>query len=337
MPGVVTVLWLVDEQPGLLRDDERVRHIAGDPDRPGAAITSLLAEGGVLAVVRDEAEAERAIAYGADEAILVGEASGATLEKVIDRTTARARARFNRDLYLIDLVRKDDTSALSLLAAALGREIIEPLALAARQSSELVEQLEGRDESVENAHAIADTVSRVAKVVEQMRQLVGTEPTDEIVDLSEVTRDVTRSLQQAVLPVASFHVEITNDPCCVGIPRWQAASVVASLVANSVDSVSKCDSRRTVSVRVAREGGAAILEVTDDGAGMDDESRIRAADPFYTTSEKGQLGLGLPLVVARVRRAGGDVILESDAGVGTTVRVFLPLVGGEPEPSSPPN
>jgi two-component system, cell cycle sensor histidine kinase and response regulator CckA len=301
----------------------------GDPQRPAAVIAGLLAEGGVLAVVRTEAEAQRAIGYGADEVILVAEACGPAFDKVIERTTARARARFHRDLYLIDLVRKDDTSALALLATALGREIIEPLARAAEQSSELVQQLNGGQASSERAHAIAETVSGVARVVEQMTQLVGTDPTDEVVDLCEVTRDVTRSLESGVVPVAGFRVTVEERPCPVGIPRWQAAMVVASLVANSVESVTKRGgTARLVSVTLSRESDAVVLEVADDGVGMDDESRVHAADPFYTTDGTSHLGLGLPLVAARVRRAGGDVLIESDEGVGTTVRVFLPLVGG---------
>jgi signal transduction histidine kinase len=329
--GPITVLWLLDE-PVSSSGNERVRHVTGDPERPAAVIAGLLAEGGVLAVVRTEEEAERAISYGADEVILASNASGAAFDKVIERTTARARARFHRDLYLIDLVRKDDTSALSLLATALGREIIEPLARAAEQSSELVQQLKGGQPSSARAHAIAETVSGVARVVEQMTQLVGTDPTDEVVDLCEVTREVTRSLQSGVLPVARFAVTIEDRACPVGIPRWQAAMVVASLVANSVESVSKRGGTgRMVSVAVSLQSEAAVLEVADDGVGMDEESRVHAADPFYTTDGNGHLGLGLPLVVARVRRAGGDVIIESDRGVGTTVRVFLPLVGGAPE------
>ena len=70
-----------------------------------------------------------------------------------------------------------------------------------------------------------------------------------------------------------------------------------------------------------------MLEVTDNGLGVDGDQRPAMADPFFTTSAK-SLGLGLTLVSARVRRAGGELMIESDPEIGTTVRVFLPLAGG---------
>jgi signal transduction histidine kinase len=333
MTGPITVLWLIDEDDVPERHDDRFRHVVGDPERPAATIAGLLAEGGVLAVVRTEEEGQRAIAYGADEVVLASEAEGETFEKVIERTTARTRARFHRDLYLIDLVRKDDTSALSLLATALGQEIIEPLARAAEQSSELVEQLGDSDEAPsQRAHVILETVAGVARVVEQMRQLIGTSPTDEVVDLCDVSRNVARSLEPGVLPITRFEVHIAEGPYHVSLPRWQATMVVASLVANSVESVAARGAGvGRVSLNLSMQNDTAVLEVTDDGVGMDEEIRVHAGDPFYTTDARSHLGLGLPLVLARVRRAGGEVIIESDEGVGTTVRVFLPLLGGTPE------
>lgn len=329
MPGRITVLWLTDDRDLPARRDERYRHVTGDPARPGATITSLLSEGAVLAVVRDEIEAERAISYGADETVLASEAVGEVFERAVSRTAARARARLHRDLFLIDLVRKDDTMALELLAAALGEELVEPLSRASAESREVVEEL-GEDGRSPRVRSIAETVSGAAEVVERMRELVHSGPTDEVVDLARVTRDVATSLAPAVHRVASLEFSILDSRCEVGMPRWQVAMLVAGLVANAVESVgARGGGGRKVSVRVSiEEGSAAVLEVSDNGLGMDQDDRAYALDPFFTTTGKGQLGLGLTLSSARVRRAGGSLIIESDEGVGTTVRVFLPLVGG---------
>ena len=249
----------------------------------------------------------------------------------------RARARGLSANSSIDLVRKDDTAALELLAAALGEELAEPLSRASAASQDLAQELASEDESAQRAGAIAEAVSAVARVVEQMRQLVATAPTDEVVDLAAVVREVTRALEPGVLPAAALEVSIVERPCRVGMPRWQAAMAVASLVANAVESVAKRGGPgRRVSVRVSVQDGAAVLEVADNGAGMEQDHRAYAADPFFTTSGKGRLGLGLTLVSARVRRAGGDLVIESDQGAGTTVRAFLPLVG-EPSVGTEPN
>lgn len=331
MTAPITVLWLLDEHDVPSLRDDRFRHVVGNPERPAATITGLLVDGAVLAVVRDEEAGQRAIAYGADEFILASDASGATFERVVERTGARARARLHRDLFLIDLVRKDDTTALELLAAALGEAIAGPLSRATEESAELARQIGGDKAPADRAHAIAETVAGVAGVVERMRELVSTEPTDEVVDFCEVAREVTRALAAGVQPSASFEVRVVDRACQIGMPRWQASMVVASLVANAVESVAaRGGAGRRVSVDVSLVDDAVVLEVSDDGAGMAEDVRVHAGDPFFTATGKGRLGLGLTLVSSRVRRAGGELIIDSDPGVGTTVRAFLPLVGGSP-------
>ena len=76
------------------------------------------------------------------------------------------------------------------------------------------------------------------------------------------------------------------------------------------------------------------ITVVDTGTGMSDDVLRRALEPFYTTKEKGLgTGLGLPMVYSAVERFGGHMAIESKLGVGTTVRIVLPLVEGQPESS----
>jgi CheY-like chemotaxis protein/anti-sigma regulatory factor (Ser/Thr protein kinase) len=68
-----------------------------------------------------------------------------------------------------------------------------------------------------------------------------------------------------------------------------------------------------------------LLEVTDTGQGMDEETRKRCLEPFYTTKGERGTGLGLAMVYGVMQRHGAEVEIETTQGVGTTVRLLFPL------------
>jgi PAS domain S-box-containing protein len=79
------------------------------------------------------------------------------------------------------------------------------------------------------------------------------------------------------------------------------------------------------------------LSVTDSGEGMDAETLARATEPFFTTKGIGKgTGLGLPMVHGVARQSGGQLILKSEKGRGTTAEIWLPRApdSGSARPTS---
>ena len=75
-----------------------------------------------------------------------------------------------------------------------------------------------------------------------------------------------------------------------------------------------------------KSGGYAVVSVQDDGVGMSERVASRIFDPFFTTKSDGH-GLGLAGVIATVKGHGGVIDVRSARGVGTTIRVYLPMQG----------
>lgn len=75
------------------------------------------------------------------------------------------------------------------------------------------------------------------------------------------------------------------------------------------------------------------ISVADDGVGMSPTTIAAAFDPFFTTKSDGVGGIGLPMVERFVRDTGGEILIESEPGIGTTVFLRLPasapIINGE--------
>ena len=107
----------------------------------------------------------------------------------------------------------------------------------------------------------------------------------------------------------------------------QLNQVFLNLLVNAMHAIesTRREDGRIVITTVAGDGEI-IVEVADNGCGIPDEILPQVFDPFFTTKEVGDgTGLGLSITHSIVQDHGGRLELESELGVGTRFRVFLPV------------
>ena len=96
------------------------------------------------------------------------------------------------------------------------------------------------------------------------------------------------------------------------------ADVIADTAQNSIEAGAS-----RVDVTLVEDGEVMSVVIADNGKGMDEETRARAFDPFFSEAgkhDKRRVGLGLPILKQLCEACGGGLSLESEKGVGTTLR-----------------
>ena len=83
-------------------------------------------------------------------------------------------------------------------------------------------------------------------------------------------------------------------------------------------------------------GQYVLIAITDTGSGMTEAVKEKVFEPFFTTKPQGQgTGLGLAQVYGFIKQSGGHVAIYSEAGQGTTVKLYLPRLRGPARPDKP--
>jgi len=159
------------------------------------------------------------------------------------------------------------------------------------------------------------------------------------VDLRVVVEGMREMLRRLLPPDVELALVMPKKLGAIRVDPGLVEQVLLNLVVNAGEALPS-GGRVTIELAEARGGGAGVpgpcarLTVRDDGAGMDEKTRRRIFEPFYTTKLNGS-GLGLLTVAESARRTAGGVQVESAPGKGAAFHVYWPLTGARPPAAKP--
>ena len=192
------------------------------------------------------------------------------------------------------------------------------------------------DKRRESIAAIRDAAERAARLTHQLlafsRKAV-IEP--KLIDLNEMVSDSAKLLRRLIGEDIILVVVTAPKPIPIKADPGQLEQVIMNLVVNARDAM-PMGGRLTIETGTTRsdEGSGAELarlSVSDTGQGMPETVKEKIFEPFFTTKGVGKgTGLGLAVVHGIVTQSGGQVVIQSDVGVGTTFEILLPLVTDPP-------
>ncbi len=237
------------------------------------------------------------------------------------------------------VMQQERLRALGQMASGIAHDInnaISPVALYTESLLETEPNLSARarDYLATIQHAIEDVSQTVARMREFYRQRepqlalapVRINPLiKQVLDLSQARWSDMPQQRGVVINVAT---DLAPDaPAIFGVES-EIREALVNLVFNAVDAMPEGGTltlRTRVLIPSPNTPAVVRVEVSDTGIGMDEETRRRCLEPFFTTKGERGTGLGLAMVYGIAQRHGAEVEIESAPGKGTTVTLSFPV------------
>jgi PAS domain S-box-containing protein len=269
--------------------------------------------------------AEEVLTLGGKERVLISERFQLTDYK--GRVTGLClvgRDYSRRRQLQTELIQTERLAAIGKLAAGVAHELNNPLSGILSFSQDLLLEAEGDDPNKEDYEIIVNETLRCRRIVRDLLEFSRQKA-------PERQRIQLKYLVSRVLPMverqASFHnikfvLELDDELPDINADPHQIQQVLLNLVINARDAMQACGTI-TIRGKVADEGSAVAIEVTDTGCGIPEEHLNDIFEPFYSTKGSKGHGLGLAAVQNVVEGHGGTIEVESEVDAGTTFRVIL--------------
>jgi two-component system cell cycle sensor histidine kinase/response regulator CckA len=241
-------------------------------------------------------------------------------------------------------------NAVGTLAGGIAHDFNNVLTAILLSSDHLLLQARPSDASFADLMEIKRNANRAAVLVRQLLAFSRKQTMrPAVLNLTDVVGDLRMLVDRLISGTnVKLDVQYGRDLWPVRTDLSQFEQVLINLCVNARDAMPSGGQIRIRTRNVSRDevGGFAnarlpnedfvLVEVSDNGTGIPPEIMDKIFEPFFTTKEVGKgTGLGLSMVYGIVKQSGGYIYPESEVGVGTTFRVFLPRHIPEVQPVVP--
>jgi len=247
----------------------------------------------------------------------------------------RKRAEDHLHHMRIKLAKASRLATVAELAASIAHELNQPLTSILANAQAAKRWLNAAPPNVTEVNLSIERVIRDARVaddtMQHIRALFKQESFDKTdVDIPGILREVVRIVQEDPkkrdIPI-QYDFE---EPLSVAhVDLIQMQQVFINLLVNAIEAMEGQQVARLITLRATTSSGAVLVQVIDNGPGVDDPDRI--FDAFMTTKEKG-MGIGLAVSRTIVEAHGGRLWAENNKARGATFNVALPLPHAGPAP-----
>ena len=243
------------------------------------------------------------------------------------------------------LLQQERLTALGQMASGIAHDINNAISPVALYTETLLAREPGLSPRTRSyLEIISRAIDDVASTVARMREFY--RPREQQakllpLDLNELVQhviDLTQARWGDIAQHGGAHIELVRDlepglPRIMGVES-EVREAMVNLVFNAVDAMPS-GGDLTLRTRSVHEGQWVELDVIDTGVGMDEETRRRCLEPFFTTKGERGSGLGLAMVYGVAQRHDALVDIDSEPGRGTRVRISFLAPASVTAPENP--
>jgi PAS domain S-box-containing protein len=236
------------------------------------------------------------------------------------------------------LVQAQKMEAIGRLAGGVAHDFQNLLTIIQLSTQLMERQLHPADPLWEQMRQIQEASERGIRLAKQLLSFSRREVVEpQVLDLSQVVSDLSQMLRRFIGEDIELMTILAEDLWPVKVDPSHIKQVIINLAANARDAMPQggCLTIETANAVLdddsalrrldAQPGEYVTLAISDTGVGMDEEVQAHLFEPFFTTKKQGEgTGLGLSTVYGIVRQNAGYIWLHSEAGQGTTFKIYLP-------------
>ena len=237
------------------------------------------------------------------------------------------------------IVQSEKLRAMGEMASGVAHDFNNVLAVVLGNVQLLLHQLErlSPEEIREGLKIIEHSSKDGAETIRRIQEFTGVRRDKEFISLSlnEIIAEVVNNTQprwKGQTLKEGIQIELTiqrgNIPFVMGSPS-ELREVLTNIIFNAVDAMPE-GGTLTIATQPQTEDWVE-MRITDTGIGMAEEVKKRVFDPFFTTKGVKNSGLGMSVSYGIIKRHGGEILIESEPGKGTTFIIHLPTGHGEEE------
>lgn len=229
------------------------------------------------------------------------------------------------------LIHANKMETIGILATGVAHELRNPLGII-RNSGFVLKSLEPEDTAYRDlaVTAIENSVTRASHIIDNL--LKHSRLTDDHMDqihlrsfLEEILTLFGRKMEEQQI-AASLHCHEEEFLTTNGASLWHG---ILNIIQNAVDAM---PGGGALAVDVFSEQETTVIQITDNGPGINPELLDKIFDPFFTTKEIGQgTGLGLYVAYSEIKKAGGFIHVSTKSGKGCCFSIRIPRGGAEYE------